>query len=48
MGQHRQRHVPVPTIPRADFVLVQTRQLLGLLKTLFHRPTSAGDLRELH
>lgn len=35
--------MPIPTDPRPDFVLVQSRQLFGLFEALFDGPAATGD-----
>ncbi len=43
MGHHRQRDVPVPTVPETHFVLIQSRLALGLLDALLDRRAARCD-----
>ena len=42
-GQHHQRYVTVPSVPRAGFIMVKPEFVLGSLETVFDRPTSPFD-----
>src|SRR5271166_5415939 len=42
MGQHGQRDVPVPTLPVADLVVIQSAFALGSLKALLDLPALSG------
>src|SRR2546430_4370785 len=46
MSHHRERHVPVPTVPEAYFILIQSRFSLGLFNTLLHGITLARHVRQ--
>jgi hypothetical protein len=43
MGHHRQRDVPVPTVPETYFVLIQSCLALGLLDALLDRIAARCD-----
>jgi hypothetical protein len=43
MGHHRQRDVPVPTVPETHFVLIQSCLALGLLDALLDRIAAGCD-----
>ncbi len=47
MSKHRQRDVPIPGVPTANFVFVQSRFLFGLLEAFFDCPTATGDANQL-
>ena len=47
MGHHRERDVPVPTVPEAHFILIQSGLAFGLLNALLDRVALACDKREL-
>ena len=42
MGQHGQRDVPVPTLPVANLVVIQSAFALGSLKALLDLPALSG------
>jgi len=42
MGQHGQRDVPVPTLPVANLVVIQSAFSLGSLKALLDLPALSG------
>src|ERR1700753_3112340 len=49
-GQHDQRDVPVPAVPRAGLIMVKSQFILRRLKSILDGPTLAIDLasRALH
>ena len=46
MGQHGQSDVPIPALPVADFVVIQSALALGGLEGLFNLPALSGDTHE--
>src|SRR6266487_4643213 len=46
MGHHRECNVPIPTVPEAYFILIQSRFSLGLFNTLLHGVALARHVRQ--
>ena len=47
IGKHDERDVPVPAMPGAAFVMVETEFVLGGLETFLDTPARAGTCQRL-